>query len=267
MLREAIVSGQFYPDKAQDLKDLIEDFKPPGSLKISARGVILPHAGWVYSGRVAVTTISQVLPKQRLIILGPNHTGRGAQFGLWPQGAWKISGKEIGVDKEVASAILSKGGSITADTSAHTQEHSIEVELPLFDYFFGQFEFVAIACKRSNLNDYRAAAEQIFEAIKDISQDTLLVASTDLTHYEPDSLARKKDRQAIEAIIDLDEAELIKRIRKEDITLCGEAPLAILIACLKKLEARKSQVALYKTSGDITGDKASVVGYVGMIIN
>jgi len=275
MERIPVVSGQFYPDNPSDLKVIIAEFDPQGSFalrecskKISAKGIVLPHAGYVYSGRVAVNTISKVLPKKRLLILGPNHTGRGSKFSLWRGGSWKILDKEIKIDEELATAILTKGENIDEDTLAHTSEHSIEVELPILDHFFGDFKFVPIACQRGTIIDYQEAAEQISKAIKSLkgSEDILLVASTDLTHYEPDQVARKKDRRAIEAIIDLDEEELVKRVRKEDITLCGEAPLAIFIACLKRLGARKSQVALYQTSGDVTGDRSAVVGYVGMII-
>ncbi len=258
------------------MKVMIEDFRPQGSLplqesskKMSAKGIVLPHAGYVYSGRVAVNTISKILPKKRLLILGPNHTGRGSQFSLWSKGSWKILDKAIKIDQELATAILSKGKNIDEDTSAHTLEHSIEVELPILDYFFSDFKFVPIACQRGAILDYQEAAKGIFEAIKSLgnSEDILLVASTDLTHYESDQVARKKDRRAIETIIDLDEEELVKRVRKEDITLCGEAPLAIFISCLKRLGARKSQVALYQTSGDVIGDKSAVVGYVGIIVN
>ena len=266
MIREAVVSGQFYPGQNQELKDLIEGFRPKGSLKISAKGIILPHAGFIYSGRVAVTTVSKVLPKKKLIILGPNHTGKGAQFSLWKKGAWKIADKEINIDTNIAAAILNSGKSISADTTAHIEEHSIEVELPILNHFFGDFKFVPIACQKASLAAYQEAAEQIFKALKNLREDFLLVASTDLTHYEPEATARRKDRLAIEAIINLDEQELLKRVKEENITLCGEAPLAILISCLKKLGAKKAQVALYQTSGEVSGDKSSVVGYAGIII-
>jgi len=271
MERVPVVSGQFYPDNPLDLKAMIEEFRPQGSCsrKISAKGIVLPHAGYEYCGRVAVNTVSKILPKKRLLILGPNHTGRGAKFSLWPSGSWKILDKEIKIDEELATVILAKGENIDEDTLAHTLEHSIEVELPILDYFFGDFKFVPIACQRGTIADYQETAKGISEAIKSLGssgEDILLVASTDLTHYEPDQVARKKDRRAIEAIIDLDEEELVKRVHKEDITLCGEAPLAIFISCLRRLGARKSQVALYQTSGDVTGDKSAVVGYAGIII-
>jgi hypothetical protein len=267
MAREPIVSGQFYPEHSSDLKSLIEEFTPKSSLKISAKGIILPHAGYVYSGRVAVTTVNMVLPKKRLLILGPNHTGNGSTFSLGKGEGWKIPGKEIETDQELAAAILSRGGPVCEDDSAHLLEHSIEVELPILDYFFGSFKFVPLACRNATLKDYREAAGQLSQAIKSFKQEVLLIASTDLTHYEPDSVARKKDRRAIEAIINLDEEELIKRIRRENITLCGEAPLAIFIAALKNLGAKKSRVSLYQTSGDASGEWDAVVGYVGIIVN
>ena len=168
MTRTPIVNGQFYPDSPSDLKGLIEKFGPKGSLKISAKGVVLPHAGYIYSGQVAVTTISEVLPKKRLLILGPNHTGNGAEFRLWERGTWKILDKEIKIDEELATAILSENGCIHKDTLAHTMEHSIEVQLPILDYFFSDFKFVPIACKKSSMKDYLEAAEQIFQSIQNM---------------------------------------------------------------------------------------------------
>ncbi len=267
MVREPVVSGQFYPNRVQDLRKIIEDYKPKVSSKISAKGIILPHAGYIYSGRVAVTAVSKVLAKKRVIILGPNHTGIGASFGLWPKGAWQIPFGEIKIDEDLAQNILSKGGHIQEDYDSHLGEHSIEVELPILNYFFGEFKFVPIACERASLNTYREVASQVFEAVKDIKNEVLFVASTDLTHYEPDPSARKKDRSAIEAIINLDEKELLEKITKQNITMCGVAPVAILLSCLKKLGATKSCVELYQTSADASGDYSAVVGYVGMTIS
>jgi AmmeMemoRadiSam system protein B len=273
MIRESVVSGQFYPNRSQDLRKMIEDFKPKGSSKVCAKGIILPHAGYIYSGRVAVAAVSKVLAKKRIIILGPNHTGLGASFGLWPKGAWRIPFGEIKIDEELAQSILSAGSRIREDYECHLgdpsilEEHSIEVELPILYYFLGEFKFVPIACKMASLDMYREAASQIFEAVKGIKDEVLLVASTDLTHYEPDSSARKKDRSAIEAIVNLDEKELLDKIAMQNITMCGVAPVAILISCLKKLGAKKSCVELYQTSGDSSGDYSAVVGYVGMTIS
>lgn len=267
MARRAIVSGQFYPDQSEDLNQQIEDFKCNQSSRILAKGIIIPHAGYTYSGRVAAATVAKILPKKRIVILGPNHTGLGPNFSLWSNGAWEIPTGNITIDQELNTAILSKGTLIVEDTSAHKNEHSIEVQLPILKYFFNDFKFVALACKQDNLQIYRQVADQIFEAVKSDKENVLFVASTDLTHYEPDQVARTKDRAIIESLVNLDEQDLLKKVKKHAVSMCGVAPVAIMLACLKKIGVKKSQVALYQTSGDASGDFTSVVGYVGMIIN
>jgi len=267
MIRKPVVSGQFYPQRKEDLRKTIEGFDPKESSKIAAKGIIMPHAGYLYSGRVAASAAGKVLARKRILILGPNHTGLGANFSLWPKGAWQIPFGEVKIDEELAQEILSKGDYIQSDLDAHLEEHSIEVELPILYYFFKEFIFVPIACKTASLETYHAVADQIVQAVKSTKDEILFVASTDLTHYEQDATARKKDRLAIEAIVNLDEKELVDKINMLNISMCGIAPVAILISCLKKLGAKKSQVALYQTSGDSSGDYSAVVGYVGMIIN
>jgi AmmeMemoRadiSam system protein B len=267
MLREAIVSGQFYPADKQQLEGFIEACAPKESTKMSARAIILPHAGYVYSGKVAITTVSKILPKKRIIILGNNHTDYGEDFSLWSKGKWKTPLGNITIDEELATLILEKGNLIKEDYLAHKFEHSIEVELPILYYFFKEFSFVPIACQMVDTKSYEEAASQIYEAIRMIKEDILLVASTDLTHYEPDASCRKKDMLAIQDIINLDEESLLGSVRKERISMCGVAPVAVLLCCVKKMGARKAQVALYQTSGDTSGDYSSVVGYVGIIIS
>lgn len=266
MIREPVVEGQFYPHNDAELRKLIKGFGLKNGPKISARGIILPHAGYLYSGRVAATTVSKVLPRPTILILGPNHTGLGPDFSLWARGSWRMPSGLIEVDEALAEQILSKGNCIKEDDLAHKNEHSIEVELPIIHHFFGDFKFVPISCKISDPQIYEEVSSQIFEAIKNKKNDILLVASTDLTHYEPESCARRKDRAVIEAIVNLEEEDLLKKITALKISMCGAAPVAIFISCLKKLGARKSQVALYETSAAVSGDLSSVVGYVGMIV-
>lgn len=267
MIRKPVVSGQFYPDGKEVLEKFIKEITPKEASRISAKAIILPHAGYIYSGRVAAATISKVLAKKRIIILGNNHAGLGAEFGLWKKGSWMTPLGPIDIDEALAESILSKGKRIVADTDSHISEHSIEVQLPILKYFFGDFKFVPIACSMTKLEWYRQAAGQICSAIKAAKNDILFVATTDLTHYEPDQTARAKDRTAIEAMINLDEQDLIKKVSSKNITMCGLAPVVTLILCMKQLGARKSQVSLYQTSADQSGDFSSVVGYVGMIIN
>ncbi|MFH1504769.1 MAG: AmmeMemoRadiSam system protein B [Candidatus Omnitrophota bacterium] len=272
MIRKPIVSGQFYPEDKEELSKVIEAYlsceasRVGLSGKISAKGIILPHAGYSYSGKVAVTTVNKVLPKKKLILLGTNHSGAGQDFSLWAKGSWEIPSGQIKIDEALAQSILSKGSRVKEDYLAHEFEHSLEVELPILQHIFGKFEFIPISCKTSALEAYQETANQIFEAVKNIKNEILFVASTDLTHYEPDSTARKKDRIVLEAIINLDEQSLMEKVYRENISICGLAPAVVLLLCLKKLGARKAQVALYQTSGDACGDYNSVVGYAGVII-
>ena len=267
MLRKPVVNGQFYPADKKKLTAAIGALIPQAASKISAKGLILPHAGYAYSGAVAAATVAKVLPKKRLIILGNNHSGLGTSFALWSEGEWETPFGSIKIDEKLAKTILERSDLIKSDCLAHVAEHSIEVQLPIVSYCFGEFQFVPIACRISSLEIYREVAEQLFEAVKNIKNEILMIATSDLTHYEPDSAARRKDSMLIESIINLDEGDMLKKIKKEDISACGEAPVAILISCLKKMGAKKSQVIRYQTSADTSGDATSVVGYAGIVIN
>jgi len=271
-MRAPAVSGQFYPDSRQGINEFIKQClaADPASAKnvsrMKARGIILPHAGYIYSGKVAVTTVSKILPAQKLIILGPNHTGLGEPFSLWPKDAWEVPGADIPIDEKLTSDILAAGDLIKADRLAHLREHSIEVELPILQYFFKRFSFAAIACQTASLAEYEKIAGQICSAVKKQKEDVLLVASSDMTHYEPDAAARKKDTKVLEHIVALDPEGMLETIDTLASSMCGAAPVAILLCCLRKLGARKAQVALYQTSGDSGGDYNEVVGYAGVII-
>ena len=267
MIREPYVSGQFYPSTKKELDRLIEDFKTKETSKISARGLILPHAGYVYSGKVAVETVSRVLKKDSILILGPKHTDYGEPFSLWAKGKWRIPYGDILIDERLAELILENSKYIKEDYLAHKFEHSIEVELPILYYFFGDFKFVPLACDVSSLDVYREVAKEIVSVIRKNRLDILFIASTDMSHYEEDSIARKKDRLAIESIINLDEEDLLKKVEENNISMCGVAGVAILICILKALQVKKAEVILYKTSGDVTGDKFEVVGYTGIVFS
>jgi len=268
MERDSVVCGQFYPRNTKELERLIATLTPEGQKQIQARGLILPHAGYVYSGKVACAALNCTSPKKRIVILGPNHTGYGECFSLYAQGKWKFPWGNVSIDEEIAQKLLEGTRYIKEDILAHQQEHSLEVEIPLLWHFFSSdFTIVPIVCARNTLTAYRGVAEEIVTAIKGIENEVLIVASSDLTHYEPDAQARRKDRLAIDSIINLDEEKLLAVVEKEKISMCGSAPVAILLACMKKLGALKAQVVLYQTSGDASGDYSSVVGYVGIVIN
>ncbi len=266
MTRKPIVANQFYTADPQKLRKTIEGFRNKESSKIDAKGIILPHAGYIYSGKVATVTVEKVKPKNKIIILGPNHTGLGKPFSLFAKGEWETPFGKIKVDEELSQKILNNSNLIEEDYAAHSHEHSIEVELPILYYFFGEFKFVPIICTATDLETYRKVAYDIFKAINN-KDNTLIVASSDMTHYEEDSQARKKDSIAIESIMRLDEESLLRQTQENNISMCGIAPVCTLIACCKLLKAHKATVVLYQTSADASGDYSSVVGYLGAVIH
>jgi MEMO1 family protein len=267
MIREPIVSGQFYPDRKNKLLETINAFDEKSSQKFQAKGLILPHAGYFYSGKVATVTVSKVISKQKIIILGPNHTGLGERFGLWAKGLWRTPLADAPIDEGLAESILKGSSYIKEDYLCHINEHSIEVELPILQRFFDKFSFVPISCQYGQLDEYKALAKELACTLKYLENDILIVASSDLTHYEPEQTARRKDRLVMEAIVNLDEEQLLKVVSENNISMCGTAPVAIAISCLKQIGAHKAQVVLYETSAQASGDASSVVGYTGVIIS
>ncbi|MDD1778170.1 MAG: AmmeMemoRadiSam system protein B [Candidatus Helarchaeota archaeon] len=268
-LRKPAVAGQFYPSASSELKKQIESFIDKKANKFDVYGCVLPHAGYIYSGPVAGYTVSQINIKDRIILLGPNHTGSGTPFSIMTQGIWQTPLGEINIDDELAEALLGSCEYLQDDTLAHLYEHSLEVELPFLQYFKNNFKIVPIAIASNNLSELKEVGKAIASVINklNIKDSVMIVASSDMTHYEPQSEAEKKDKQAIEAILKLDEDELFQKIRRFNITMCGYAPVAVMLSAVKLLGAQKGRLSKYQTSGDITGDTDSVVGYAGITIS
>lgn len=266
--RPPAVAGQFYSGSRESLKKEVASLVDEKADKVSAIGVLSPHAGYMYSGSVAGSVFSSIEPSGVYVILGPNHTGLGAQFALSKSAVWSTPLDEALIDCELGSAIKNNTRYITDDDIAHQFEHSIEVQLPFLQCMVRDFKFVPIAVSGASLEVYREIGRAIAKAIRDLRllKKTVIVASSDMTHYESRSQAVKKDKMAIEAILKLDEEELIKRISSYDISMCGYAPAAIMISAVKDLGAKNARLVKYATSGDVTGDDSSVVGYAGIVV-
>lgn len=266
-IRDPIVCGQFYPADREKLQKLIRSFGivSPKS-KIKAKGVILPHAGYLYSGKVATATLSQIQPVSRIILLGTNHTGYGETFSLYASGKWRFPWFDVDIDEELATAILRNCEELKDDSWAHQFEHSLEVQIPLLMNFFDNFKITPIVCMMASTDRLVKLGDKIAD-IASKFQDVLLIASTDLTHYEPDQEARVKDRLAIEYILKMDPQGLVNTVRKNKISMCGLAPVVVLLGAMRKMNVQKASVTLYQTSGDTSGDYSSVVGYVGVVFN
>lgn len=267
-IREPAVAGQFYPSSKQELKNQIETLIDKNVDKLDVIACVLPHAGYVYSGRVAAETVSCINIKDRIILLGPNHTGSGARFSIMTAGTWQTPLGEVNIDSEFAKQILKHSKYLEEDTLAHTYEHSLEVELPFLQYFKTNFKIVPIVILSDDINMLKEIGKEIAISIKESEQKypTMLIASSDMTHYEQKAQAEQKDREAIQAILELNEDKLMERIERLNISMCGYAPVIVMLSAAKLLGAKTTKLIKYQTSGDVTGQKDSVVGYAGIII-
>ncbi len=267
-IRQPQVAGQFYPSSSQGLKNQIEAFIDKQAQKLDVIACMLPHAGYIYSGSVAAQTVSRINIKNKVILLGPNHTGYGARYSIMPEGIWQTPLGEIRIDSNLAGEILNRSQYLEADNAAHTYEHSLEVELPFFQYFKTDFKIVPIIFLSDAFAELKEIGVEIASTIKErnIKDSTLIVASSDMTHYESQDQAQKKDKEAIQAILELNEDKLMDRVQRLNISMCGYAPAITMISAAKLLGAKTTKLIKYQTSGDVTGDKSSVVGYAGIII-
>jgi len=266
MLRKASVADQFYPGTRDLLEKAVSELIDNKTKKNDCLGIVSPHAGYIYSGPVAGKVFSGITLKPDYIILGPNHTGYGKPFSIMARGKWQMPLGDIDIDEDLAGLLLKNSKYLEEDDQAHTYEHSIEVQLPFLQYFKKEFKFVPIIISQAQLKLYKELGGEIGKAIKQSKKDVLIIASSDMTHYESAESARKKDKLAISAILKLDSELLMDTILKSDISMCGYAPVIVMIEAAKELGAKEAELIDYKTSGDISGDYSSVVGYAGIII-
>jgi AmmeMemoRadiSam system protein B len=269
MLRPPAVAGQFYPAAPENLRKQLEGLIPPDQPKKLAIALVCPHAGWMYSGPVAGAVYSRVLIPKIAIIVGPNHTGLGAHVSVYKNGAWEMSCGTIPVHTALAEAILEQSRFADEDTEAHRFEHAVEVQLPFLQYFRRDLSIVPIVMMSIELEVCRDLGAAMAKAIQShpAADPVLLVASTDMTHYESDPVAREKDAAAVDRILALDPEGLHQVVRERQISMCGFAPTVSVMYAALRLGAKRAQLIRYMTSGEITGDKDHVVGYAGLIVD
>jgi AmmeMemoRadiSam system protein B len=266
MERRPAVAGQFYPGTSQSLKDEVTKYLKAEGKPVKALAAVAPHAGYIYSGGVAGRVFASIVVPKRCVVLCPNHTGMGANAAVWTRGSWKIPTGTIPVDERLAESILKLSDDLKDDPTAHMAEHSLEVELPFMLERQPELSIVPVAISRVNMDGIRRIGKAIADAIKASKEDVLIVASTDMNHYESDAATRKKDELAIEKVLALDPEGLVSTCAAERISMCGVLPTAIAIVASKELGAREARLVAHATSGDISGDRDAVVGYAGFII-
>jgi len=266
MERQPIVAGQFYPADPGSLRKVIASYASKPEKPLEAKGVVVPHAGYVYSGAVAGKVFASVHLPGRVILLGPNHTGRGTSLALAPGGAWRTPLGAVSVDAQINRDLLAECPGLQEDPSAHLGEHSLEVQLPFLQVFQPDFRFSAICIRTADYSTLETLGHGMARVIKSLKESVLLVASSDMTHYEPADEAARQDRFAIDRMLEVDPRGLHQVVLERDISMCGFAPtVAVLVAC-RDLGASAGQLIRYTNSGEAGGDYGSVVAYAGIAI-
>ncbi len=272
MIRKPAVSGYFYPAGINNIKKLIASFNIPEvneKEKIDAFGIVSPHAGYVYSGKTAFMGYSKIVIKNNIIILGPNHTGFGSDFSIIDEGAYNFSDFKIPVNSDLAKAIINENDSpFKVDELAQAKEHSIEVQIPLIHYFKDNFSIVPVVFSYIRYNDVVKAANAIYHAVEKsgLLNDVLIVASSDMTHYETAQNAKIKDEIAIRQILNLNAYGLYNKVMENGISMCGFIPASIMILTAKMSGRANAKLINYTNSGETTGDYSSVVGYSSIVV-
>lgn len=266
MKRRAAVAGQFYYGTSSRLLRQVEEYTAAGNAREEAIGIVVPHAGLVYSGPVAGAVYSSIKPPKTFVMLGPNHTGLGAAAALMDEGEWEIPTGTVSIDSGLAGRIARDNAVISRDVQAHSFEHSLEVQLPFIAHLSPEIRIVPIALLSLTVDECLQLGEKIADAVKTVDYPVVILASSDMSHYQPDKVARAKDRLAIDRILDIDPEGLYETVRREGISMCGYLPVTVMLQAAKLLGAGSARLVKYATSGDVSGDYDSVVGYAGIVV-
>ncbi len=267
MIRQPAVANQFYDGNAARLSRDIERMTGGARGSESCKAVIAPHAGYVYSGTVAGAAYARAIIPETVIIMGPNHTGYGHPAAVMTDGTWRMPMGDVPVASDLADALVRSSAYLESDYKAHLHEHSLEVQVPFLQYFQPGLEIVPICLGHMSYEACKEIAQAAATAIKAAGRPVLMVASTDMTHYEPQAQANAKDRLAIEQVLEMNPEGLYDTVQANGISMCGFIPATITLAACLLLGASHAELVQYATSGDVSGDYERVVGYASFIIS
>jgi MEMO1 family protein len=266
IIRHPAVAGRFYPGDPRDLGAAIDSYCPAGQTLLPAIGCVVPHAGYMYSGQVAGAVYSGLEVPQRCIVLCPNHTGKGPPLSIMSRGTWETPLGAASIDQGLGDALRDKFPLLMEDTEAHRNEHAIEVQIPFLQMRRPDFTFVPLVLGTGNFEVLEGLGNAIGELLAAQPEPVLIIASSDMNHYENDSITRGKDHKAIGKILALDAPGLFDVVTREKISMCGFGPAVTMLTAAQHLGATEVELVRYATSGDVSGDREMVVGYAGIVV-
>ncbi len=271
LLRHPAVAGRFYPRNPEDLRAEALAYLSQQTSKettpIRAVGCIAPHAGYMYSGHVAGAVFARIEIPPLCVVMCPNHTGMGSALAMMSEGTWETPLGEVPIDDRFAAALKQRFPALHEDSAAHRAEHAVEVELPFLQLLQPELRFLPIALGTGQFEVLEELGLALADVISQQREPVLMVASSDMNHYESDVVTRAKDYRAIERILTLDPRGLHEVVTQQDISMCGFGPAVAMLTAARQLGAKSAELVKYATSGDISGDKDMVVGYAGVIIS
>ena len=267
-IRQArFADDRWYPSDPATLEQTIDQYLAIQSTPQNALGLVAPHAGYFYSGKVAGAVYGSVKIPDRVVVIGPNHRGVGARRSIMTHGTWQIPGHNIPIDSAFAQKFLEQAPGFSNDPHAHSMEHSLEIQLPFLRRRNPQMKLVPICLWPQQLDDCEQIGLALAKTIQDHSEPTLIVASSDMNHFESAQIGNAKDQMAIQEIIALNPHRLFDTVRQNDISMCGMVPTTIMLFATLALGAVQASLVKYADSGDASGDKNSVVGYAGLSVS
>jgi MEMO1 family protein len=269
MDRQPVVAGQFYRADPGALMAEVRQYLALAPAKNGKPTILamVPHAGYVYSGKVAGLTLGQADLSRSLLLLGPNHTGLGKPLAVWDQGAWLTPAGRLGVDPVLANDLLRADPRLEADPEAHRMEHSLEVLAPFLLALHSDAGVVPMSVSEPRFEVLEAVAGNLAAMLRNRPEPVSLVVSSDMSHYLPQRETKERDSLAIRAMLDLDPEGLLQVVRTQRISMCGVLPMTLGMLIARELGAREATLAAYATSGDASGDFSRVVGYAGILIS
>ncbi len=269
VVRHPAVAGRFYRRDADDLRAEVRGYLSGTSIASApgwAIGCIAPHAGYMYSGHVAGAVFARLEIPRQCIVLCPNHTGMGRPLAIMSEGAWGTPLGGVPISAELAAALKQRFPALQEDSAAHRAEHAAEVELPFLQMLQPELMFVPIALGTTQFEILEQLGLALAEVIALEKDPVLIVASSDMNHYESDAITRVKDHRAIERILTLDPRGLHEVVTQQNISMCGMGPAVAMLTAARQLGAKSAELVKYATSGDVSGDREMVVGYAGVVV-